>query len=214
MRFWPAWPSRSSSLPNALTENGQVGSRNISKTRGPFPHTSDQPAMNSAFDRSSFTWSIRDDSPGSDVACRKTRPAQIRRQRHRLQHPTGVAPKVLARSFVPAISQMSPYRSSCRVIPLRKRGTVSRASVRALHPTGRDRDRFRLRSPSAAGQYASPHRIRRCAHNVGAQSEMPRFVGDRIRKSARRVVFVPIERSEFHPEQQAPPADVACLQER
>jgi hypothetical protein len=30
---------QSSSLPNALTENGQVGSRNISKTRGPLPHT-------------------------------------------------------------------------------------------------------------------------------------------------------------------------------
>src|SRR5262249_23722999 len=35
-----AWPSRSSSLPNALTENGQVGSRNNSKTRGPWPQTS------------------------------------------------------------------------------------------------------------------------------------------------------------------------------
>src|ERR1700719_2309124 len=36
----PASPSRSSSLPNALTENGQVGSRNTSKTRGPWPQTS------------------------------------------------------------------------------------------------------------------------------------------------------------------------------
>jgi len=33
-------PSRSSSLRNALTENGQVGSRNISRIRGPLPHTS------------------------------------------------------------------------------------------------------------------------------------------------------------------------------
>ena len=32
--------SSSSSLPNALTEYGHVGSRNISKTRGPLPHTS------------------------------------------------------------------------------------------------------------------------------------------------------------------------------
>src|SRR3954468_21000707 len=40
MRSSPACPSSSSSLPNALTENGQVGSRNTSKTRGPLPHTS------------------------------------------------------------------------------------------------------------------------------------------------------------------------------
>src|SRR5580700_5705345 len=42
MVIWssPAWPRRSSSLPNALTENGQVGSRNTSKTRGPWPQTS------------------------------------------------------------------------------------------------------------------------------------------------------------------------------
>src|SRR6516162_2984457 len=42
MAIWssPASPRRSSSLPNALTENGQVGSRNISKTRGPWPQTS------------------------------------------------------------------------------------------------------------------------------------------------------------------------------
>src|SRR5215813_7354695 len=42
MVIWssPAWPSRSSSLPNALTENGQVGSRNTSNTRGPWPQTS------------------------------------------------------------------------------------------------------------------------------------------------------------------------------
>src|SRR6516225_6078496 len=42
MVIWssPAWPRRSSVLPNAFTENGQVGSRNISKTRGPVPHTS------------------------------------------------------------------------------------------------------------------------------------------------------------------------------
>jgi hypothetical protein len=36
----PAWSSRSSSLPKALTENGQVGSRNTSKTRGPWSQTS------------------------------------------------------------------------------------------------------------------------------------------------------------------------------
>src|ERR1700693_3761475 len=40
MRSSPAWASRSSSLPNALTENGQVGSRNTSKMRGPWPQTS------------------------------------------------------------------------------------------------------------------------------------------------------------------------------
>src|SRR5580704_2425753 len=40
MRSSPAWPSRPSSLPNALTENGQVGSRNTSKMRGPWPQTS------------------------------------------------------------------------------------------------------------------------------------------------------------------------------
>src|ERR1700731_3585693 len=42
MVIWssPAWPRRSSSLPKALTENGQVGSRNTSKTRGPWPQTS------------------------------------------------------------------------------------------------------------------------------------------------------------------------------
>src|SRR5580700_1132229 len=40
MRSSPAWPRRSSSLPNALTENGQVGSRNTSKMRGPWPQTS------------------------------------------------------------------------------------------------------------------------------------------------------------------------------
>ena len=34
MRSSPALSSRSSSLPKALTENGQVGSRNTSKTRG------------------------------------------------------------------------------------------------------------------------------------------------------------------------------------
>src|SRR6516165_8602729 len=44
----------------------------------------------------------------SDVACRKTRPPRTRRQRHRFQYPTGLAPTVLARSFVPAISQVSP----------------------------------------------------------------------------------------------------------
>src|ERR1700739_479064 len=40
MRSSPALSSRSSSLPKALTENGQVGSRNTSKTRGPRPQTS------------------------------------------------------------------------------------------------------------------------------------------------------------------------------
>src|SRR6516162_6781583 len=42
MVIWssPAWPRRSSSLPNALTENGQVGSRNTSRTRGPWPQMS------------------------------------------------------------------------------------------------------------------------------------------------------------------------------
>src|ERR1700756_1654045 len=42
MVIWssPASPRSSSSLPNALTENGQVGSRNTSKTRGPWPQTS------------------------------------------------------------------------------------------------------------------------------------------------------------------------------
>src|ERR1700724_2160763 len=39
MRSSPACASRSSSLPNAFTENGQVGSRNISSTRGPWPQT-------------------------------------------------------------------------------------------------------------------------------------------------------------------------------
>src|SRR5580693_862749 len=40
MRSSPIRASRSSSLPNALTENGQVGSKNTSKTRGPWPQTS------------------------------------------------------------------------------------------------------------------------------------------------------------------------------
>jgi hypothetical protein len=40
MRSSPALSSRSSSLPKALMENGQVGSRNTSKTRGPWPQTS------------------------------------------------------------------------------------------------------------------------------------------------------------------------------
>src|ERR1700675_2925966 len=39
MRSSPACASRSSSLPNAFTENGQVGSRNTSNTRGPWPQT-------------------------------------------------------------------------------------------------------------------------------------------------------------------------------
>jgi hypothetical protein len=38
------------------------------------------------------------------------------------------------------------------------------------------------------------------AHDVGAQPELQRVVGDRIRKHARRVSFVPIERVEFQPE--------------
>src|SRR6201999_2720383 len=37
IRSPPASSSVSSSLPNALTENGQVGSRNISNRRGPCP---------------------------------------------------------------------------------------------------------------------------------------------------------------------------------
>ena len=65
----------------------------------------------------------------------------------------------------------------------------SRGSVRAPHRAVRDRDRFRLRSPSTAGQCASPHRMHR-PHDVGAQSELQRVVGDRIRKRARRVLFV------------------------
>src|SRR5262249_6600748 len=36
MRSWAAWSSRSSSLPKVLTKNGQVGSRNTSKMRGPW----------------------------------------------------------------------------------------------------------------------------------------------------------------------------------
>src|SRR5580692_7689859 len=38
-RSSPVCARRSSSLPNAFTENGQVGSRNISNTRGPWPQT-------------------------------------------------------------------------------------------------------------------------------------------------------------------------------
>ena len=37
MRSSPVLSSRSSSLPKALMENGQVGSRNTWKTRGPCP---------------------------------------------------------------------------------------------------------------------------------------------------------------------------------
>jgi hypothetical protein len=44
---------------------------------------------------------------------------------------------------------------------------------------------------------------------LAAQPETQRPVRNRIRKRARRVVLVPIERSEFYSEQQAPPADVA-----
>jgi hypothetical protein len=40
MRSSPALSSRSSSLPKALMENGQVGSRNTSKTLSPWPQTS------------------------------------------------------------------------------------------------------------------------------------------------------------------------------
>ena len=46
-------------------------------------------------------------------------------------------------------------------------------------------------------------------HTIGAQSKLQRIVGNRIRKRARRVPFVPIERVEFQPEQQAPPTHVA-----
>jgi hypothetical protein len=47
MRSSPASSSRSSSLPKALTENGQVGSRNTSKMRGRGPTQADQRAMHS-----------------------------------------------------------------------------------------------------------------------------------------------------------------------
>ena len=40
MRSSPVLSSRSSSLPKALMENGQVGSRNTWKTRGPCPQKS------------------------------------------------------------------------------------------------------------------------------------------------------------------------------
>src|SRR6516165_9132878 len=112
MVIWssPAWPSRSSSLPNALTENGQVGSRNTSNTRGPWPQTSGS-ARHAFFIRSFLLrlidkrrWGRR----GSDVACRETPPSRAGQQRHRFQYLFGAAPTVLARSFVPAISQDEP----------------------------------------------------------------------------------------------------------
>src|SRR4051812_38205381 len=73
------------------------------------PRRAGQHAMYSSYDLSSFAWFIRRDGPkGSDVAYRKTGPVPNRRRRHRLQYPTGGAPKVLARSFVPAEPVLIP----------------------------------------------------------------------------------------------------------
>src|SRR6516164_4345063 len=112
MVIWssPAWPRRSSSLPNALTENGQVGSRNTSKTRGPWPQTSG--SARHVFFIPSFLFRLvhKRRRPQGDQTLRPEKPAvRAGRQRHRFQYRFGMAPKVLARSLVPAISEKSPY---------------------------------------------------------------------------------------------------------
>jgi hypothetical protein len=54
MRSSPAWSTRSSSLPKALTGNGQVGSWNTSKMRGPWPQHERINAPMHSFDLSCF----------------------------------------------------------------------------------------------------------------------------------------------------------------
>jgi hypothetical protein len=47
------------------------------------------------------------------------------------------------------------------------------------------------------------------AHDIGAQPELQRVVGDRIGKRACGVAWAPVNGCEFHPEEQASPAHVA-----
>ena len=47
------------------------------------------------------------------------------------------------------------------------------------------------------------------AHDVSAQSEMQRLVGDSIRERASRVPLAPVKRFEFYSQKQTSPADVA-----
>src|SRR5215469_11699546 len=99
MVIWssPAWPRRLSSLPNALTENGQVGSRNTSRTRGPWPQTSGS-AYHVFFIRSFLLRLVRKRRrPEGDQTFGRGSPAVPGRATHRFQFPTSVAPEVLAR---------------------------------------------------------------------------------------------------------------------
>src|SRR5215831_3815818 len=111
MVIWssPAWPRRSSSLPNALTENGQVGSRNTSRTRGPWPQTSGS-ARHVFFIRSFLLRLVRKRRrPEGDQTFGGGNPAVPSRATHRFQFPLVWHKEVLARSLVPAISRMSSY---------------------------------------------------------------------------------------------------------
>src|SRR5215813_11312000 len=79
---------------------------------GRCPTQADQPAIYSSYDPSSFAWFVRGDGPdGIRRRVLENPAAPNPATTTRFQYPTGVAPKVLARSFFPAISQMSPYRS-------------------------------------------------------------------------------------------------------
>jgi hypothetical protein len=129
------------------------------------PRRADQRAKYSSYHLSSFAWSVRGDGPKGIRRCVPENPAVPSRATTTsvsISHRCGTkgSCSIICPRKVPDEPVIDP---TCRVIPLHKRGIVSRASVRALHPTGRDRDRFHPRWPSAAVQYASLHRIRRCA---------------------------------------------------
>src|SRR5215471_19072610 len=178
----PAWARRSSSLPNALTENGQVGSRNTSKTRGPWPQTSGS---------ARHVFFIRSFPPFRLV--------------HKRRRPEGGQTLRAGKPGHPDEPEWTPAAELFRC-------------TNAGHFLERLFERC-IQEAETEIDFGFGGRQRRCnthhpvgsagAHNVGAQSETQRPVCNRIRKSARRVVFVSIERSEFHSEQQTPPAHVA-----
>src|SRR5215472_15458283 len=122
-------------------------------------------AIYSSYDLSSFAWFLRGDGPKGIRRCvpenpAATNPATTTSVSISYWCGTNGSCSIICPRNLAGEPIIDP---SCRVIPLHERGAVSRASVRALHPTGRDRDRFRLRWPLGVGQYASLHRIRRCA---------------------------------------------------
>ena len=92
---------------------------------------------------------------------------------------------------------MSPYRSSCRVIPLRKRVQfLERLFERCIQQVETEID-FGIGRRQWRG---NAHHPIRCtgAHDVGAQSEMQRLVGDGIRERACRVPLASVKRFEFY----------------